>query len=226
MLSQPIIKAALVIGTLALGACTNTPVGTITDDGLVSQQSATFDELYLRPGTSLEQYTSYSLAPCEVSFRKNWRRDQNQQRPDVSNRVTQENEDDIKRSMSGQCDKYLREAMAESSSRKMVSSTELSDNVMTLKPSVVDLDIYAPDTDGPGLVRNYTRSFGDMTLVLELADAQTGEVLARAVDKRRGHDRTYLQRTNDLTNKFETDRILRRWSQQVRTSLDSGLGGS
>lgn len=234
MTSRNILNSIALTGVLAITACANTTTGTAsattTDDGLVLQETTSFDELYLRPGANLQNFASYGLEPCEVSFRKNWLRDQNQQRVDVSNRVTQKNADEISRSLSEQCGKYLREALDETPTLNvvdnLVNTSEGGQNVLVLRPSVVDLDINAPETDGPGIVRNYTRSFGEMTLVLELADATTGEVLARAVEKRRGPDRAFLQRSNTLTNKAETDRILRRWSEQVRASLDSGLTSS
>lgn len=226
MMNRQLKSIALTVGVLAIAACANTPAGTTTEDGLVSQPTQAFDELYLRPGVSLQDFASYGLETCEVSFRKNWRRDQNQQRPDVSNRVTEKNAEKIKQSLSEQCGKFLREALDETPTLKVVDQYNTGDNVLLLRPSVIDLNIYAPETDAPGIVYNYTRSFGEMTLVLELADASTGEVLARAVDKRRGHDRAFLQRSNSLTNKFETDRILRRWSEQVRASLDGGLSRS
>lgn len=223
MISRQIKTVALALSVLAIAACANTPAGITTEDGLVSQSTQAFDELYLRPGVSLQDFASYSLESCEVSFRKNWRRDQNQQRPDLSNRVTEKTAEQIKASISERCGKYLREALDEAPTLQVVDQYGEGDNVLVLRPSIVDLNINAPETDGPGIVHNYTRSFGEMTLVLELTDASTGEVLARAVDKRRGHERTFLQRSNSLTNKFETDRILRRWSEQVRSGLDDGL---
>ncbi|MFK7977870.1 MAG: hypothetical protein AB8C02_17190 [Halioglobus sp.] len=215
--------SAIAIGFLSLAACSNTPVGTTTEDGLVLQADTQFDEVYLRPGVSLQNFAHYGIENCEVSFRKNWRRDQNQQRPDVSNRVSEKNAEEIRQSLSEQCGKHLREALNSEPTLKVVEQFDTSDRVLVLRPSVIDLDIYAPDTDAPGINRSYTRSFGEMTLVLELADANTGQVVGRVVEKRRGHDRSFLRPTNNLTNKFETDRILRRWSEQVRASLDSGL---
>lgn len=223
---KTIQTSAITVGALALvtlAACTTPPAGTTTDDGLVLQTDSRFDELYLRPGTSLESFSNYGLETCEVSFRKNWRRDQNQQRPDVTSKVSQENADDIRASISTQCDKYLRAAFSDEPTINIVKTIDSAQNVLVLRPSVVDLNIHAPDTDAPGINRSYTRSFGEMTLVLEMTDAATGQVVARAVEKRRGHDRAFLQPTNRLTNKFETDRILRHWSKQVRASLDDGM---
>ena len=221
-----LINSAVIASVLTLGACSTVQPGTTTEDGLVAQDSPVFDELYLRPGANLSQYSSYGLENCEVTFRKDWQRDQNQNRPDISNRVTQKNIDEITESISKSCNTYLERALQEEPMLTLAQPGEAASGVLTVRPSVIDLDINAPDTDGPGIVRSFTTSFGEMTLVLELADAATGEVLARAVDKRRGPERGYLQRTNSVTNQFETNRILRNWSKQVRASLDGGIASS
>jgi hypothetical protein len=226
MKRRHLTNCAVLATTLVLGACAGTTPGTTTEEGLVLQDSRVFDELYLRPGMSLNDYAGYRLEDCSVTFRENWMRDQNQQRPDISTRVTSETIEDITQSIGAQCNKYLSDALTEEPMLRLVETDAVTDNLLTIRPSVVDLDIHAPDVDGPGIVRSYTTSFGEMTLVLELVDATTGEVVARAVDKRRGPERGYLQRTNSVTNTFETNRVLRSWSRLVRTSLDNGLENS
>lgn len=226
---QRILSTGLIVGLFTVGGCASTAPGHVSDDGLVKQADTKFDELYMRPGASLDSFAGYGLEPCEVSFRKNWVRDQNHQRPDISNRITQRNVDKIKESMGGQCNKYLQEALAEQPPYALTHADDVSatnERLLVIRPKIIDLDIHAPDTDGPGIQRDFTRSFGEMTLVLELTDAATGEVLARAIDKRRGPDHGQLKRTNSITNKFESDRILRRWSKMVREGLDSSLGAT
>lgn len=221
-----LLKTSLILGSLTLAACANTAPTTPTHDGLVRQAETKFDELYLRPSASLAGYSSYGLEPCEVSFRKNWLRDQNTQRLDLSNRVTQRNVDKIKDSMGEQCNKYLREALEEGAEYPLVDNFQDGEAVLVLRPKIINLDINAPDTDGPGINRSFTTSFGEMTLLLEIADATTGEVLARAVDKRRGPEHGQLRWTNGITNKAESDRILKRWANLLRESLDNAVGNS
>lgn len=221
-----LLHAGLLLGSLTLAACVNTAATDATHDGLVRQTDTKFDELYLRPGASFAGYSGYGLEPCEVSFRKHWLRDQNTQRLDLSNRVTQRNVDKIKDSMSEQCNKYLREALGEGPEYPLVDNFQNGEAVLVLRPKIINLDINAPDTDGPGINRNFTTSFGEMTLLLEIADGTTGEVLARAVDKRRGPDYGHLRWTNGITNKVESDRILRRWAKLLRESLDNAVASS
>jgi hypothetical protein len=68
--------------------------------------------------------------------------------------------------------------------------------------------------------RTYTTSAGQMTLVLELVDATTGDVLARVVDSQQDFDTARMQWTNSVTNRAAADRILRMWAKRLREGLD------
>ncbi|WP_418258590.1 hypothetical protein [Haliea sp. E17] len=68
--------------------------------------------------------------------------------------------------------------------------------------------------------RSYMTSAGQMTLLLELVDATTGDVLARIIDPQADADDNMLTWTNSVTNKADADRILRRWAKELREGLD------
>jgi hypothetical protein len=209
-----------------LAAC-GTTAPAETYDGLVRQDSsAKFDELYVRPGATFDGYSAYGLESCEVAFRKNWLRDQNTNRVDLSNRVTQKDVDRIRDSIGGQCDRYLREALQKAPAYSLVEAFSNGESVLILRPKIINLNINAPDIVNPGISRSFTTSFGEMTLTLEILDGTTGEILARIVDRRRGMEKGYLQWTNGVTNKADSDRILRRWADQLRRGLDRAITGT
>ena len=74
--------------------------------------------------------------------------------------------------------------------------------------------------------RSYTSRTGEMTLVLELLDATTGEMLVRIVDRQRSTDTHYLQWSNSVTNQAEARRFLKRWADKLRAGLDEVTAGS
>jgi len=83
------------------------------------------------------------------------------------------------------------------------------------------LYINAPDTNDPGISKSYTTSAGRMTLVLEARDGPTGQLLARAVDKR--EDDNFggrLTWTNSTTNMNDARIIVDVWAKQLREALD------
>jgi hypothetical protein len=54
---------------------------------LVEVKSKKLDDVYLRPQADFRGYTKVMIDPTEVSFKKNWLRDQNRDRMALSNRV-------------------------------------------------------------------------------------------------------------------------------------------
>lgn len=221
-------KTALAAAVIAvacmssLSACTTTgaSVPTETHDGLTLVPNTRFQGVYRRPDADISGYTELGLAPCEVAFKKNWLRDQNSNRMDLSNRVTQKDVDQIKDSLSETCDEQFRAALLEDPTYKLVDAFDDGEEVLVIHPSIINLDISAPDVRSTGRGQSYTTSSGEMTLSLELTDATTGEILARAVDKRRGMDQNRLQWTNSVTNRADANRVLKRWAKILREGLD------
>ena len=60
-----------------------------------------------------------------------------------------------------------------------------------------------------------------MTLLLELVDGTTGEVLARAQERQEARDMNRIQWSNSVTNRAEADRILKSWAKRLRAGLDA-----
>jgi len=67
----------------------------------------------------------------------------------------------------------------------------------------------------------YVQSLGEATLVLEVVDSMSGEVLARAVERRAlGRTREMIQ-ANRATSIAETRNLARRWASTLRDGLDN-----
>jgi hypothetical protein len=213
---KPVLLLSLSIAFLS--ACATVPEQ--THDGLTLVPGSKFDQVYKKSGADLSSYQEFGLESCEVAFKKNWQRNQNQNRVDLSNRVTQQDVDRIKDSLSASCDEKFREALLESPAYPLVENFSDGEAVLILRPSIINLDVNAPDVRSTGMSRSYTTSAGEMTLSLELVDGTTGEVLARAVDRRRGTDTGMMQWTSSVSNKADADRTLRRWASVLREGLD------
>tara|TARA_R110002049_G_scaffold106495_5_gene253865 strand:+ start:1890 stop:2582 length:693 start_codon:yes stop_codon:yes gene_type:complete len=217
------ILRALGIGalSLALAGCTTNQPDATTYDGLVLDKSVSHADVYKKPGATLAGYSAYGLMPCQVAFKKNWLRDQNRNRIDLSRRVTQKDVDRIKDTLSSECDARFREALEQAPAYPLVEEFSEGEAVLILHPSIINLDINAPDTMSSGMSRSYTTSAGEMTLVLEAIDGTTHETLFRVVDRKRDMDSGRLQWTNSVTNRAEAERALNRWASLLRKALDS-----
>ena len=97
-------------------------------------------------------------------------------------------------------------------------------DTLRVSAAIVDLYINAPDTMSAGRSRTYTANAGRMTLVAELRDSMTGELLARAVDARSARSSGTWQVTNRVTNTADARRAMGIWATALRQALDEMNG--
>ncbi len=103
--------------------------------------------------------------------------------------------------------------------------TDADDHVLLISPAIIDLDIAAPDTNSGGRSDSFTKSPGAMTLVIELYDSVSNEILARAIDRRMTRNAGNIFRwTTRGTNRDAARRILRIWANQLVSRLDEIRG--
>jgi hypothetical protein len=100
-------------------------------------------------------------------------------------------------------------------------ASEADTGVLRITAYIVDLDITAPDTMQAGRSRTYVANAGQMTLVMELRDAVTGTLLARAFDRKSATDTGRLQWSNSVMNRAEAETALRSWASRLKRGLDA-----
>lgn len=77
-----------------------------------------------------------------------------------------------------------------------------------------------PDMIGRGEI--FLTSVGEATLILEVVDSQSGEVIARSVDRRNAErGGREMIRANTVTTWAEVRRLARSWATKLRDGLDS-----
>ena len=220
--SRVLLLAVFMVSGLAIATTADArkKLPETTPDGLDLVPKTKLGAVYRKPDVDFTVYQELGIVPCQVTFRKNWQRDQNEDNIDLMNRVTKSDVDRIKKSLSGDCDKFFRESLGETPPYELVDEFDKGEMVLIVRPSIIDLDIKAPDLHTAGMERSYTTSAGEMTLVLELLDGSTGDALARVYDRAASTDTGQLQWTNSATNRAEADRVLKRWSKALRDNLD------
>ena len=213
LLGAPLL--ALTVG------CASTQAPDVTHDGLVKIPESEFALVYAKPDVSVAGYSEFTIADCDVAFRKNWLRDQNSGSRSTLNTV---GEDDVKRireALSALCTEEFTAALTTAPEYKLVSMADVGANTLVLEPNIINLDISAPDTQSPGRTMSFTTNeTGEMTLSLDVKDGTSGEPLFRVIDRRRSTQTGRLQWTNSVTNTAEAKRILRVWGQKLRQGLD------
>lgn len=104
------------------------------------------------------------------------------------------------------------------------AAAALAEGVLRIKADIRDLYINAPDVSRSGITRTYTLSVGELTLVGELRDAPTGDLIARIVDHRRDPKHQSLELTTRVENTDVVRRAAERWAKALREQLDAEHG--
>ncbi len=214
----------MIVASLLSGVVLAQSAGETTADGLAKIDSKRIDTLYWRPGASLGDYKRLMILEPTVAFRKNWERDQNRDRS-VSSRVTAEDMERIRKVVA---EEFLAQFKAELQDRNGYEIVNtVGDDVLLLRPAIVDLDVTAPDVPTAGRTRNYVTSAGEMTLNVELFDSATNELIGRAIDRQEARTAGgKFEVANRITNLSDARRVMRQWASILRRALDEQWSGS
>src|SRR5215469_3329278 len=187
-------------------------------DGLQLRDSRLVDRLWVRPEASLAGYKRVRIARLQVSFDRNWR--PNAGRTGL-NRLTTSDFDRIKNTLA---DEFAKTFSSELSRGGYQVTEEAGEDVLDVQPFIIDLVITAPNTRSAGSTWTYTANAGRMTLVAELRDSETGQIIARAIDAQRARGSGPFQITNNVTNMAAARQILSQWARALRQALDEAEG--
>jgi len=136
--------------------------------------------VYVKPGATLDQYDEIALLDCYLAFKKHWQRDYNEDVAGMERRVDKKDMERIQKDLAAEFKKVFTEELETEGGYKSVDHA--ADNVLALRPAIVDLDATAPDTMSPGMSMTVVSSAGQMTLYLELFGSITNDIIARIID--------------------------------------------
>jgi hypothetical protein len=194
----------------------------ITEDGLHLRPDSKLALVYADPEADLAYYNKVYLVEATVAFKKNWARDQ--RRSSSSNRFIGDKEmEKIKTSLAEEFHTVFKTELEE---HGYEMSEFAGDDVMIVRPAIINLDVNAPDTPSAGRSRSYTSSAGSMTLYIELIDSVTGDIFAKALDRRADNSAgNFYTWSNSVTNRAAAQRILKGWATILRKALDEARDG-
>lgn len=186
----------------------------VNDEGMELVKDSDLATVYADPGADLSIYNRIWLEDATVAFRKNWQRDQNR-----GNSLKVKDRDMVK--ITESVATLFREIMTEElldGGYEMVE--EEGEDVLIVRPAIVDLDVHAPDIQSATRTNTYARSAGEMTLNLELFDSVTGDKIAKATDRKRDYDRGYMEWRTRVSNRADARRMMKPWAKALRSALD------
>jgi len=210
-----IILTLLVFSLLSSSAFAKSDPPETSIEGLTLVEKDRRGEIYADPGADWSEYSQIQLQRATVSFRKNWKRDQNRYDP------FKVKDQDIEKVKSGLSDLFHDVFTEELSANGSYTMSESSGaDVMTIKPRIVDLDIAAPDTMRAGMSKSYTEQAGRMTLMLEIYDSISGDLIAKVSHRQDAPRYGFMQWTTSVSNNAEARRMLQKWAAALRVRLD------
>lgn len=190
----------------------------ITEDGLHLLEDSKLAIVYVEPGASLAGYNGVKLLDAYVAFKKNWMRDQRKNSANPLS-VTTNDVEKIKDNLAKEFQAVFVEALQDAGYRV---TDEAAEDVLLVRPAIINLDVTAPDTAKAGRSYSMTSSAGEMTLYLELYDSVTGDLIAKAMDRKVDNPTRngYYTWTNSVTNRQAAMRILKGWSEILVDALN------
>ena len=187
-----------------------------TFDNLVPVKDAKMALAYIDPEADFSVFKRVAILEPFVAFRSNWQRDQNRSR---SRNISSRDMERIKSDVATLFERVFTERL-EAAGYEVVEGA--NEDVLLVRPAIIDLDITAPDTRSAGRSRTFTASTGAATLYIQLFDSLTGDIIGRAADRqavrRAGGNVTW---SNSVTNTADARRMMGGWADNLVGFLDA-----
>lgn len=186
----------------------------VNDEGMELVKNSELATVYADPGADLSIYNRVMLLDASVAFKKNWKRDQNRGN---ALRVKDRDMEKIQAEVA--------EVFREVFTKELVDggyamANEAGEDVLLVKPAIVDLDVSAPDIQSSAVTRSFSESAGEMTLNLELYDSVTNDKIAKATDRKRDRWRGQMEWRTSVSNRADARRMMTDWAKALRSALD------
>lgn len=211
---------AIVLAALIVPVAHADEQGAASFDGLEKIKKSKADEAYVRPDVDFSTYKRLRILEPEVAFAKNWERDINRDatRAGTGSRVRGS---DMERIKAGMAEIFLEVFTQELEKAGYAIVEESADDVLVLKPAIIDLFVTAPDLrSSTTRTTTYVASAGSARLYIEFYDSVTGQILARAVDFKRAREWGQFQWATSVTNRREARILVQRWATMLVERLD------
>lgn len=178
-------------------------------DGLVHVQAKKLAAVYLRPDADFRAYSKVMFDPSQAAFEKNWAQNYNAQTMSLSNRVTDSDVQNRIAEVQAGLDKIFPETFTKEGYQIV---TAPGPAVARISVGIVNLSITAPDV-GTGFGANFAVDAGEATLVVEVRDSVTNQLLGRGLDRRAaGADEGDGFPRNAVTNRDDFKQLFQTWA--------------
>ena len=198
------------------------PGAEVTVDGLHRVDNSVMAIGYVKPDIDLRGYTAVILDPVTVAYQKD---PQGRQR-DIDVRSNSSNfalSPSQMETLTSLFQDAVTEALTENEGYRIVDTP--GPNVLRVSADLIDLIVRVPiERRGAGRPgRRFVESYGEVTLVVEVRDSESGEILGRAADRvdPTGGPATGLVEVSPALVRSDTQSLFRYWAGVMRGRLDA-----
>jgi len=209
----------LVLVATAVSACgpqptQPKPMGDVNIEGLQQVPARNFEAAFLRPGVTFADYSKLMVKELELAFRT----------PDREQNQFPLGEDQKTRFRAAMATAFGEE-LGKLNNVEVV--TEPGPDVLALHVRVQDIVARAPGrrVGAGGRAGFALETVGEMTLVLELRDSQSDEVLVRVFDRQAVEGAAMVSGDSVVSTWQGVERLVGRWASRASEGLDRLLGG-
>lgn len=218
MLGRVPFAIAALGSALLLAACQPPPPPTmrtgpeaeVTYDGLYRVDNAGFAMVWVKPGAGLARYTK--IQTTKPSFHYRAVKDSGRMSKEEYE-VPERRRDDFERIVQESFDKSL------AKSKYYQLTNEPGPDTLLLVSALHDIVSKVPPERGER-GNTFVSEIGEATLVLELRDSQSNEVLARAAERRAVVPTQELSMSSGVNSASEVRKVVAQWAGKLRDQLD------
>ena len=170
-----------------------------TVDGLYPVKHSRIDVAFAKPALDLSRYSKIMIAPVSIAYKKD--------------------SFELSEAQVERMDQYFLDALNDQLTENgyEVVATPGRD-VLLVKANIVDLMVNRPAEPSIGRTTVFTATSGEMTLIGELKDSMSGEILVRFSDRQR--PRSHWSRSTAVSEWSEVRRAFRFWAEILHKRLD------
>ncbi len=188
---------------------------TVRVDGLREVKSKYFDVVFVRPDADFSQYRELLIEESELAFRT----------PDRSKRqfpLSKEQKDRFHELV----DARFQKEFSASGTLRLTDNT--GPGTLRLRVRVQDIVASVPQRSLGGIGGDlFLLALGEATLVIELSDSETNEILARVFDREATEGSAIAQKQGaPVTRWDDVEAFCQRWAKTARERLDVVVSGN
>ena len=212
--------ALMLVTGLLSASCTTTqptvdtsPGAELSYDGLSPVQDARVSKLWVRPDFDLDGYTKLQILGAGLHYRP--------VKKTSRAGASRTNEFPLDDTQKARLEKIVSEEFnkALSAQQRYQIVDSAGPDVLQLRGALLDVVSRIPP-DQPGRSDFYLDTVGEATLLVELADSQSGTTLVRILDRRAARQVGVAYASNPVTNASEARRLARTWANRLADGLE------